>query len=691
MKPFGARELMARVSSRIEIARLRRQATERERELRLLTDAERERWRDLLLLAPAVIAVLRGPDHVFDLVNPPYVRAVGRKQAESLLGKPLREALPEIEGQGLLELLDHVYRTGEPYVGSERLVRLDMNGDGLLEDRYFNFVYQPSRDLRGDVEGILVHAMDVTDQVLARRRVEDSERQLRTLADSMPQQVWMADPDGFMFWCNRRWYEFTGMNPEETIGWRWQSVHEPEYLPKVLERWRRSLATGEPFEMEFPLRSAGGEYRWFLSRGTPVRDASGRILRWYGTNTDVEDRKRAEEAIRQKQRLESTGLLAGGVAHDFNNLLTGVLGSASLLLEELPPTGYNSELVKGIVDAAERAAHLTRQMLAYAGKGSFIIQKLNLGEHIREIADLIHAAIPKKITVDIDISEQAPWIEADPGHLQQIAMNLVINAAEAIGADRPGVIRIRSRVETVTASSAGQFIPERPGPGRYAVLDVQDDGAGMDEELAARIFDPFFSTKFTGRGLGLSAVLGIVRSHGGAITLQSEPGRGSTFCVFLPSVAAPQVTSGDVPEHVSEWSPGAVLIIDDEEIVRRTAAQTLQHFGYTALTAADGSEGLEMLRQRRGEIDAVLLDLTMPVMDGLEALRHMERIAPDVPVILSSGYEEGEATERFSGRKLAGFIQKPYTASKLMRLLGKIVNSRREASGARGVTGEARR
>jgi PAS domain S-box-containing protein len=661
VKPFGARELLARISSRLEMVRLRQQAAERERELRFAADAERRRWRDLLLQAPAMIAVLRGPEHVFDLANPAYLRAVGRADHTALIGLPIRDALPEVAGQGYFELLDEVYRTGEPYIGNEQPVKLDINGDGTLENRYFNFVYQPSRNVAGEVEGILVHAIDVTEQVFARRRVEESERQLRILADSMPQLVWMAAPDGYVFWYNRRWHEFTGVSSAELMGWEWQTVHHPDHLDRVLDGWRESLRTGQPFEMEFPLRSAAGEYRWFLTRVTPARDESGKLLRWYGTNTDVtelrrvqeelresearfrdladsmpqivwtadaggayeyfnrrwydlcgvaagsdgqpdwddvlhpedrerwhaawsraranvelfqvecrlrdenlnsyryhlaralpvrhghgdsirwygtctdiDDEKRAEDAIRQQQRLESTGLLAGGVAHDFNNLLTGVLGNATLLLEETPPGDARSELLEGIVNAAERAAHLTRQMLAYAGKGSFLIERLNLFEQVQAIADLVRASIPKKITVRMEIPEDLPLIEGDAGQLQQIVMNLLINAGEAIGDARTGTIDVAARSERLPDGAPDAFVPDKPRPGLYVVLEVRDDGAGMNPEVASRIFDPFFSTKFTGRGLGLSAVLGIVRSYQGALTVSSEPGRGSTFRVYLP-------------------------------------------------------------------------------------------------------------------------------------------------------------
>jgi PAS domain S-box-containing protein len=675
VKPFSSRELVARVSSRIEVARLRREATARERELRELAEAEHHRWRGLLAQAPAMIAVLSGPNHIFDLANPEYLQAAGRQNnPASILGKPIREALPELEGQIFFDLLDEVFRTGQPYVGNEQLAKLDYHGDGILEDRYFNFVYQAIRNVGGEIQGILVHAVDVTDQVLSRRRVEESERQLRTLADSMPQLVWMAEPDGHVFWYNRRWFEYTGATADRMIGWGWQSVHDPAILPQVLDRWRASIHTGEPFEMEFPLRGANGEFRRFLTRVTPVRDEFGSIYRWYGTNTDIEDQKRAEETIRLKQRLESTGLLAGGIAHDFNNLLTGVLGGASLVLETTAVDDPNAPLLQAIVDSAERAAHLTRQMLAYAGKGSFIIRRLSLSEQVREIIGLLHAAIPKKVALQMELSDNRSFIEADPSQIQQVVMNLILNAAEAIGEERSGVVKINTRCEHIAASAAGDFIPEKLAPGYYDVFEVQDDGAGMPADLVPRIFDPFFTTKFTGRGLGLSAVIGIMHSYRGALTVQSAPGRGSTFRAYFPvaAVADEPVEAPAIPRRIP--GHGLVLVVDDEEIVRRTAQYALEQHGYSVALASNGRIAVEIFRQRGAEIGAVLLDLTMPVMDGSETITHLKQIAPNVPVVLSSGYDEREATRRFSGSGLAGFIQKPYIASKLVSILDDVLN-----------------
>jgi PAS domain S-box-containing protein len=302
VKPFSARELLARVGSHLAMAKMRREAAELGRELRAKAELERGRLRELFMQAPAAIGLLNGPEHRFTFVNLEYLRVTGRQRIEDFIGKTVREALPEIEGQEFLELLDDVLRTGVPYIGTARKVILNRTANAQPEEVYFDFIYQPMRDVAGQVEAILVHAVDVTRQVLARKEVEEREQHFRTLAESIPQLVWMAEPDGSIFWYNQRWYEFTGTKPEQMKGWGWQSVHDPGVLPKVVEKWKYSLATGEPFEMVFPLRGADGVFRDFLTRVHPVRNEHGTVIRWFGTNTDVTAQRKVEEAVRESER-----------------------------------------------------------------------------------------------------------------------------------------------------------------------------------------------------------------------------------------------------------------------------------------------------------------------------------------------------------------------------------------------------
>ena len=368
------------------------------------------------------------------------------------------------------------------------------------------------------------------------------------------------------------------------------------------------------------------------------------------------ERKDLEEQLRQAQKLESLGLLAGGVAHDFNNLLTGILGNASLVLELLSPPEPERGMLEDVVRASERAAELTRQLLAYAGKGKFVVQPVHMSEMVREIGQLVRSSIPRQVELRMDLPAELPMIEADPSQMQQLIMNLVINAAEAIG-------------ENTGAVDVATGVRRQAGHGVQVFLRVHDTGCGMDEKTKAQIFDPFFTTKFTGRGLGLAAVQGIVRSHNGKIHVSSNPGQGSTFEVCLPvmerqaelwhpptPLQAPSALSGE----------GIVLVVDDEELVRRTAKAALQRYGYMVLEAENGRDGLDLFRRMRDSVALVLLDLTMPVMSGEETYRHIKTLDPWVPVIVSSGYDEMEAARRFgTADGVLEFIKKPYVAQKL--------------------------
>jgi signal transduction histidine kinase/ActR/RegA family two-component response regulator len=388
--------------------------------------------------------------------------------------------------------------------------------------------------------------------------------------------------------------------------------------------------------------------------------------RQYEVRDYIAERRRIEEDLRQTQKLESIGVLAGGVAHDFNNLLVGIMGNASLALEMVPADNPAYPLLGDVVLAGQRAADLTRQLLAYSGRGRFVIQPINLSDLVKEISGLIQPSIPKKVRLRLDLDRNLPLIEGDSSQLQQLVMNLVINGAEATGRGETGAVWVTTGVRVVKEDADPHPIPPTQiPPGRYVCLEVQDDGTGMGPQTMSKIFDPFFTTKFTGRGLGLAAALGIVRGHQGGIEVESTPGHGALFRVYLPiadGVPREQPRASGQEDLVGT---GTILFVDDEEMVREVARTCLQRYGYDVLLAEDGLEGVELFRKALSQISLVVLDMTMPVMSGEEALREMQKIRPDVKIILSSGYSEAEAVQRFTGKGLAGFIQKPYTATQL--------------------------
>jgi signal transduction histidine kinase len=385
-------------------------------------------------------------------------------------------------------------------------------------------------------------------------------------------------------------------------------------------------------------------------------------------------RRGFDEQLRHTQRLESVGLLAGGIAHDFNNLLTGVLGNTTLVLETIPEASPHRTALERVVKAAEHAAHLTRQLLAYAGKGAVVIEPLNLDEVIRGMLPLLHVSVPRQTELRLSLSGPLPQVRADRGQIQQLIMNLVINAAEAISADRRGVIMLGTGLETLSADDLAKAnIRDSAAPGDYVCLEVRDDGSGMDQSTQAKIFDPFFTTKFTGRGLGLSAVMGIVRGHGGALRVVSAPEVGSTFTVYLPESEQDAVP---VPQPTRRPAKPQVLVIDDERTVRQTCRAMLERSGYEVLLAENGKEGVEMFSAFADQISIVLLDLAMPVMAGDRTLDEIRSISADVPVVVMTGYSETEATERFAGKGPTGFITKPFNRPQLQQTIERAIGIR---------------
>jgi signal transduction histidine kinase len=389
------------------------------------------------------------------------------------------------------------------------------------------------------------------------------------------------------------------------------------------------------------------------------------------------ERRNLEEQLRHAQKLESLGLLAGGVAHDFNNLLTGILGNASLVIEMVPDQLGVRSMLQDIIRASERAADLTRQLLAYAGKGKFVIEPVNASALVRDISELLRSSVPRTVELALDLHPNLPCIEGDASQIQQLVMNLILNAVEATG-ERPGRVRVTTTIREVRAGDRLQhFRPDPPVPGVYVAVDVMDDGCGMSDTVKAQIFDPFFTTKFTGRGLGLSAALGIVRGHRGAIGVESAEGSGSHFSVLLPAVgiqAVPAGESGKEVDSTAQTCAGTVLIVDDEDVVRRAARATLEHYGYTVFEASDGRDGTDLFSRLHDRISLVLLDLTMPAMDGHAVWRFIRRIRPDMKIVISSGFDESEALKQFTDDPGLEFIQKPYTASSLVRKVRSLVS-----------------
>ncbi len=383
-----------------------------------------------------------------------------------------------------------------------------------------------------------------------------------------------------------------------------------------------------------------------------------------------QERRRLEAQMLQTQKLESLGVLAGGIAHDFNNLLTSVIGYCDLARGEVAGNPAAREFIDEAVTGARRAAELTQQMLAYSGKGTLVVGPVQLSKLVTDITRLLEVSISKKCVLRYNLMENLPTCRGDATQLRQVIMNLIINASDAIG-DRSGVIALTTGVAWCdSAYLAENFVDDKLPEGLYVHLEVADTGSGMSHETRQRIFDPFFTTKFTGRGLGLAAVLGIVRGHGGAIRVYTELGRGTTFKMLLPAEQQVAQQTSASAEEPTPWSgTGSVLVIDDEESIRGLTRHMLMQMGLEVVTASDGREGVELFRQMADSNPLVLLDLTMPHLDGAAAFAQLRRIRADVRVILMSGYNEQSIAAQFAGKGLIGFIQKPFRLNELRQLI----------------------
>ncbi|MFH1026565.1 MAG: transporter substrate-binding domain-containing protein [Pseudomonadota bacterium] len=466
--------------------------------------------------------------------------------------------------------------------------------------------------------------------------------------------------------------EMLGKPAREMLGCTMYEMFPEDFARKITNDDLKVVNDGKVIQLDEQL----GERSYTTIKFPIFREGRNSLLA--GFTIDITERKRAEEERLQlekqllhTQKLESLGVLAGGIAHDFNNILMAVIGNADLALMRINRESPAVENLHRIEKAAERAAELAKQMLAYSGKGKFVIECLDMNRLLEEMLHMLEVSISKKAVLRFTLHTPLPTVEADATQMRQIIMNLVINASEAIG-DRSGVISVSTGcMECDRNYLKDVWLDESLSDGLYVYLEITDSGCGMDRETMAKLFDPFFTTKFTGRGLGMAAVLGIVRGHHGAIKVYSEPGKGSSFKILLPAADRPPEVSCSESDSADWRGSGTVLLVDDEETVRGIGGEMLRELGFQVLTASDGRDALEIFRGR-DDISFVILDLTMPHMDGEQCFRELRRLKPEVKVIMTSGYNEYEVTQKFIGKGLAGFIQKPYRLAVLRDVLGNL-------------------
>ena len=548
-----------------------------------------------------------------------------------------------------------------------------LRADGEL--RWCRIISAPREQPDGSMiwDGIQI---DITKQKLAEEALRLRGEEFYALADNIPSLCWIAYADGHIFWYNRRWYEYTGTSPETQEGWGWESVHDPDMLPAVAERWRHSLETGEPFEMIFPLKGTDGMFRPFLTRIVPIRDEDGEILRWFGTNVDVSQQieaeklleqrvaersaelEQAQEALRQSQKLEAMGQLTGGVAHDFNNLLTPIIGSLDLLQRKGLGGPREQRLIDGALQSADRAKTLVQRLLAFARRQPLQATAVDLAGLVGGMADLIASTSGPKVQLAVDVSKDLPAAKADPNQLEMAILNLAVNARDAM--PEGGRLTISAAAETLAAGNAAKL-----PPGHYVRLSVADTGMGMDEATLAKAIEPFFSTKGVGKGtgLGLSMVHGLASQLGGALLISSRPGLGTSAELWLPaSTSAAELDEQEAVESAAPAVAGSALLVDDEELVRMSTADMLADLGYAVTEAASAEEALRLL-DAGIKVDVLITDHMMPGITGAELAREFRERRPGMPVLIVSGYAEGHGMAPDVPRLTKPFRQADLAAS----------------------------
>jgi len=612
-------------------------------------------------------------------VNQSYCDLLETSPVEAV-GRPVTEPYAEsCDRQQLLH--EYQRRFQQTPIDSRAEAQVTIRSGRRLD---LEFIYSLIELRHGDPLYLSI-VRNITARKQAERALQKQQAEQQIIFDLVPAMIWFKDAQNRILRINRPAAQLMGLPPDQIEGRSLAELH-PEQAARYLEADLNVIRSGQSvLGIVESLRTAGGETRWLHTDRLPYRDELGNVIGVIVFARDITERRQAEaqrlemeRKLRETQKLESLGVMAGGIAHDFNNLLTAILGNASLAMMQLSESSPLFTYLRNIEKSSMHAADLCKQMLAYAGRGRFVLQWVKLNRLIEDTRQLLQISVSKDVRLDFELTPDLPLVEADPSQIQQVLLNLVTNAAEATG-DKGGTVTIRTgSVQADRAYLATTYLSPEIAEGEYVFLEIADTGCGMSPETQARIFDPFFSTKFTGRGLGLAAVWGIVRGHKGALELQSAPGCGSNFRILLPR-AKTLPEDAKRQDSPSLWhGSGTVLLVDDDENVRSVTGRMLESFGFTVLTASDGQHGVDTYARYSKDITVVLLDLTMPAMSGEEAFAEIRRIQPDVRVILISGYDEQQAVQRFAGKGLAGFIQKPFKARDLNARLQAILSANPE-------------
>jgi two-component system, cell cycle sensor histidine kinase and response regulator CckA len=644
--------------------------TERMQWINALRESE-DRFSKVLQTVPAVAIQGYGIDCIIQYWN---------EASEKVFGYPVQEAIgrnlldlmapPELR-ENIVNAIRHMFETGQPIPASEfSLMR--KNGSRVTVLSSFAIVQIPDH-----TPELFCFDIDLTDRKQSEDAMKESEARYHRLFSNMSEGFVLCeiiyDDAGSAYdfrplEVNQAFEDQMGLKADDILGKTARDFF-PYIEPSWIEMFGRVVSTGQPARFENFNPMTGRYFEQFAYR---VGVNSFAVL-----TTNITERKRSEQLLRDVQRREAIGVLSGGIAHDFNNLLGVMMGYVSLAKIQFPDQHPAFQQLGKAVTAIDRAAELTQQILAYAGKGKNQIATIDIGEEIRQHVSLFNVSMPKNVALSMHLPSAPVYVSGDPAQIKQVIMNLIANGADAIG-NKPGEVSITLAEVTLANEELvhyGMFTNTTLNKGRYALIEIGDTGGGISKDIMDNIFDPFFTTKFTGRGLGLSAVLGIIRGHEGGIAIESTEGKGTLFRIIIPVSAASEPLI-EMPPPIDISAPpitATVLVIDDEENIATMAREILESGHYTVLTELNPVLGIQLYKLRQSEIGVVLLDWTMPQMSGKDVIDALQEINPLVKIIISSGYAVEDIAKIIDMKKVAGFIKKPYSLQSLLTFVHSVL------------------